>query len=75
MMGLQGVYESQHDMQMQPYSDGAAGQAYSSQGYSSSSLPAQQTSSAERMHPGYPAAGMTAHLVSSQTVSAACGLL
>ena len=54
---LQGVYEPHHDISMQPYPEGAAGQGYTSQGYSSSSLPAQQTSSSDRMHPGLPAAG------------------
>lgn len=54
----QGVYEPHHDIHMQPYAEGSAGQAYNDQGYSSSSLPAQQTSSTDRMHPGYPASGM-----------------
>ncbi|KAL0041812.1 hypothetical protein WJX79_005447 [Trebouxia sp. C0005] len=54
----QGVYEPHHDIHMQPFPEGSAGQAYNDQGYSSSSLPAQQTSSTDRMHPGYPASGM-----------------
>ncbi|KAL0037699.1 hypothetical protein WJX77_008438 [Trebouxia sp. C0004] len=54
----QGVYEPHHDIHMQPYPEGPAGQAYSDQGYSSSSLPAHQTSSTDQMHPGYPASGM-----------------
>ncbi|KAA6420572.1 MAG: hypothetical protein FRX49_09365 [Trebouxia sp. A1-2] len=54
----QGVYEPHHDIHMQPFPEGSAGQAYNDQGYSSSSLPAQQTSSTDRMHPGYPASGV-----------------
>jgi len=63
---MQGVYEPHHDIHMQPYPEGAAGQAYNDQGYSSSSLPAQQTSSTDRMHPGYPAAGEHAQHMACQ---------
>ena len=48
---LQGVYEPHQDIHMQPFPEGATGQTYSS------SLPAQQTASTDRMHPGFPAAG------------------
>lgn len=51
---MQGVYEPHHDIHMQPYPDSAGGQAYSDQGYGSSSLPAQQTSSANGMRLCYP---------------------
>lgn len=56
----QGRYEAHHDIHMQPYPEGAAGQAYNSEGYSSSSLPAQQTASTDRMRPAYPVTGSSA---------------
>ena len=49
---LQGVYEPHQDIHMQPFPEGAASQTYSS------SLPAQQTASTDRLHPGFPAAGV-----------------
>ena len=48
---LQGVYEPHQDIHMQPFPEGVTGQTYSS------SLPAQQTASTDRLHPGFPAAG------------------
>ena len=57
LLFLQGRYEAHHDIHMQPYPEGAAGQPYNSEGYSSSSLPAQQTASTDRMRPAYPITG------------------
>lgn len=49
---LQGVYEPHQDIHMQPFPEGAPSQTYSS------ALPAQQTASTDRLHPGFPAAGV-----------------
>ena len=46
---LQGVYEPHQDIHMQPFPEGATSQTYS--------LPAQQTASTDRLHPGFPVAG------------------
>lgn len=56
---MQGVYEPHHDIHMQPYPDSAGGQAYNDQGYGSSSLPAQQTSSANGTRLCYPSRGVS----------------
>ena len=66
---MQGVYEPHHDIHMQPYPDGDAGQAYSNQGYSSSSLPAQQTSSVNGRRICYPSIGLSLLQADEQSIS------
>ena len=58
---LQGVYEPHHDIHMQPYPEGAAGHGLNDQGGYSSSLPAQQAPSTDRLHHGFSAAGELLH--------------